>query len=354
MNANLNRLRILRPAIAKARRVRAAIARGSSLPLGSVSFAVGRPGLGGFVDSIDVDPSGIIRVIGWCKGAFNPQQVPPVSLDGRPVPFLQYFRFRREQLSRIPGTILFGQPGLALDYLVPESMLGPSKILELEFEDKTKLRFETDLHFIDPNYRALLSTGDVFHREHIYGSGPPNTAVHPEVLDVARELPGPLLDFGCGRGALIGELQRAGIEAYGLELDSPIIRQSIPSQLTGAITLYDGSFPTPFADARFRSVMCSEVLEHIPDYAAAIQDIARLATERAAFTVPDASAIPIGFRHGAVPWHLLEATHVNFFTQQSLHRALQPYFSKIEFGRIGLSHFGDSPYYVSLAAVCLK
>lgn len=139
-------------------------------------------------------------------------------------------------------------------------------------------------------------------------------------------------------------MRRIGVEAYGLELDSPIIRESIPPQSAGAITLYDGSFPSPFEDGRFQSVICSEVLEHIPDYQAAIRDIARLAIEKVIFTVPDASAIPVGFRHGVVPWHLLEGTHVNFFTQQSLKHALESSFSKIEFGRIGLVHLNDTAF----------
>jgi hypothetical protein len=95
-------------------------------------------------------------------------------------------------------------------------------------------------------------------------------------------------------------------------------------------------------------------LEHIPDYQSAIKDIARLSTGKVILTVPDASAIPVGFHHGAVPWHLLEGTHVNFFTQESLKRALQPHFSQIEFGRIGLARFDDSTYYVSLVAACLR
>ncbi|MDQ2839462.1 MAG: class I SAM-dependent methyltransferase [Acidobacteriota bacterium] len=173
-------------------------------------------------------------------------------------------------------------------------------------------------------------------------------------MELAKELDGPVLDFGCGRGALVAELRRAKIEAYGLELESEVIKKSVPAELSDLITLYDGSLPSPFADKRFRSVVCSEVLEHIPNYLAAIEDIARLASEKVLFTVPDASAIPLGFRHGSVPWHLMEATHVNFFNQESLGHLLKPYFSKVEFGRIGLLRLNDSSYYVSLAAMCAK
>ncbi len=59
------------------------------------------------------------------------------------------------------------------------------------------------------------------------------------------------------------------------------------------------------------SVVCSEVLEHIPDHGAAIREMARLARE-ALMTVPDMSAIPALFPHNVVRWHLLEATHASF------------------------------------------
>jgi ubiquinone/menaquinone biosynthesis C-methylase UbiE len=317
------------------------------------AFNIARPGLGGFVDSVQADPSGIIRIVGWCRSEFDMKQVPSVSLDGHPVPFLQCFRFRRPDvplnLNGVPS-----QTGLALDYLVPESMIGQSKVLAIDLGKQSNFRFEAEFDFIDPHYRGLLNTREVLHREHIYGSGPPNATVDPEIFELAKQLKGPLLDFGCGGGALIRELRRLGIEAYGLELNSGIVPEFILPESAAAITFYDGSFPSPFEDGRFRSVLCSEVLEHITDYQAAIRDIARLATKEVIFTVPDASAIPLGFRHFSVPWHLLEGTHVNFFTQESLKHALQPYFKKIEFGRVDLCRLNDTEFYVGLTASCSK
>jgi hypothetical protein len=149
---------------------------------------------------------------------------------------------------------------------------------------------------------------------------------------------------------MVEALRAADVEAHGLELDSPVIRECAPADAT----LYDGTFPSPMEAGRFASVICSEVLEHIPDYEEAVREIARLAGEQALFTVPDASAIPLGYQYGAVPWHLLESTHFNFFTQQSLGRVLRPHFSKVEFGRVGTAWFGTTPYWVSLAARCWK
>jgi len=279
---------------------------------------------------------------------------PRISLDGQDIPFLQHYRVDRPDVARA-AEIGIQYAGLVLEYLVPEPLLY-RRFASLSFtpESGAPLIFNGTFEFMRPHYRELFDADWVYHRENIYGSGPPNTEVNPETFAIARRLKDPILDFGCGSGALIGKLRQFGLKAQGLELDTEIIKTSIRPAVQPFVTLYNGQLPSPFPSGSFKSVFCSEVLEHIPNYEAAIQDIARLATHEVVFTVPDASAIGMGFRHGAVPWHLLEGTHVNFFTQTSLNRKLQPYFSKIEFGRLGRSHFNDSAYYVSLLAACLK
>ena len=97
--------------------------------------------------------------------------------------------------------------------------------------------------------------------------------------------------------------------------------------------------------------MCSEVLEHIPDWRGAIVEMGRVA-RRALITVPDMSAIPTLFPHRVVPWHLLESTHVNFFTQRSLHAALSTAFSRITFLRLGEFPVNGTRVYTSLVALC--
>jgi hypothetical protein len=80
--------------------------------------------------------------------------------------------------------------------------------------------------------------------------------------------------------------------------------------------------------------------------------MARLTRDRLILTTPDLSSVPLLFHHQVVPWHILEATHVSFFTQQSLHRALQEHFGKIEIARIGANTINNTVYYTSLMAVC--
>ncbi len=323
------------------------------LVLGS-TFPVAQGFSSGFLDHLHIDASGLLRLEGWCRDALAEDQSPVLSLDGRVVPLLRHFRFRRTDVLPFPDSPVM-QTGAAWEYLIVEQPAGSLHSIELRLPDSgVSLEFKADTRFVLPHYSELFASEQVFHREEIYGSGPPNRVVHADVWELARRLDGPVLDFGCGRGTLVSRLDELGIEAHGLELDSVLLRSEIPAAIAGSITLYDGSFPAPFADQSFRSIICSEVLEHIPDYRAAVADIARIAREKVIFTVPDASAIPLGFRHGLIPWHLLEGTHLNFFSQRSLEILLQPFFRRIEFGRAGPSTVNDTLFYVSLTATCFK
>jgi SAM-dependent methyltransferase len=306
----------------------------------------------GFVDGIYVDPCGLIRIEGWWDGVFEDERPPVVYLDGAEIPLLQCFRLNRPDIP-VSSDGQSIHAGLGLEYLVPDTLVGTFTILEVTVGGRS-FRFESSFAFVSPHYKSLFDSGTVWHRGNIYGSGPPNSVVDPEVFELARRLPSPLLDFGCGKGALLGRLQQRGIEAYGIELFSEGLRAAILPEVADRITLYDGSFPTRFEDGQFNAVVCSEVLEHIPDYGSALHEITRITAQSAFFTVPDASAIPAGFRHGVVPWHLLEATHVNFFNQTSLTKELRRHFSKVQIGRIGPASVNDTRTFVSLTALCSK
>jgi SAM-dependent methyltransferase len=321
----------------------------------SRSFAIARPFGAGVIDRVELDPCGILRVIGWSKTRFDSRVVPSVDLDGENIPFLQHYRLARPDVVDSASDVSIPKPGLVLEYVVPESLVFRRfESISIVLNDDARCSFKGPFEFVNPHYRGLFDAEKVYHRENIYGCGPPNKNVNPDTLALARQLSSPILDFGCGSGALVQALQALGFEAQGLELGSNMIRESLWPGVSSSITLYDGQLPSPFPSGSFKSVFCSEVLEHIPDFEAAIRDIARLATESVVFTVPDASAIPIGFRHGVVPWHLLEGTHVNFFTQTSFARALKPHFSFLEFGRLGPSQVNDTFFHVSLVATCLK
>jgi SAM-dependent methyltransferase len=309
------------------------------------SFEVVRPVSWGYVDYVETDPCGIIKLCGWTKRDV-PTQFPEVNLDHSPIPLLQTYRTSRSDL-RLPQT------GLVFEYLVPDPLRNRVlKKLSLALPGHELLAFHGNFSFIIPHYASLLNSTEVLHREHIYGSGPPNAAVSPEILPLAESLEGRILDFGCGSGALIKHLRSRGKDANGIELDNPVINDHTHPEVRPFITFYDGNLPTPYPDRCFTSIFCSEVLEHIPHFEEAVAEMSRLATHRVLLTVPDMSAIPWGFRHALIPWHLLEGTHVNFFTQSSLGNLLSRHFSSVEFGRISPCKINESTFHVSLVADC--
>jgi SAM-dependent methyltransferase len=84
------------------------------------------------------------------------------------------------------------------------------------------------------------------------------------------------LDLGCSIGIITEELARWARLAGGLDIDGPALRYAAdqPGALA-AFLLGDGG-ATPFADATFDVIVCSQVYEHSPDVPALVSEIYRL------------------------------------------------------------------------------
>jgi 2-polyprenyl-3-methyl-5-hydroxy-6-metoxy-1,4-benzoquinol methylase len=159
-------------------------------------------------------------------------------------------------------------------------------------------------------------SGRVLHRENIYGSGPPNTIANLEVLGhILQYGQAPMLDFGCGIGTYVAALQEKGLSVRGIELQADYVATG--KAMGRDISHYDGK-KIPFGDDEFETVYAIEVLEHIPEWENALAEMLRVARSTVLLSVPNIGLIPSMSRHLVVPWHLLEATHVNFFTASIL------------------------------------
>lgn len=87
-------------------------------------------------------------------------------------------------------------------------------------------------------------------------------------------LPGSrVLDVGCGVGQVVERLQKAGFEAYGVDVSEPNIRRA--RQITDRCQLYDGK-RLPFPDEHFGAVGALNVLEHVDAPEAFIADLVRV------------------------------------------------------------------------------
>jgi SAM-dependent methyltransferase len=194
------------------------------------------------------------------------------------------------------------------------------------------------IRFIGRDYRknhygVLLeqATTPVYHRENIYGSGPSQPGGNSEALELLRRyLGGPparVLDIGCGLGWYGGELLSDGYEWCGAEVKAAdcaeLERQKRPHRHVDGRSL-------PFADGSFDAAMCIEVLEHTEDPRAFLAEARRVAPGRLLVSVPNVEIIPYLQDYQAVPWHLLEGDHKNFFTRWNLGALLREFYPQVE------------------------
>ncbi|MFK8042522.1 class I SAM-dependent methyltransferase [Congregibacter sp.] len=96
-----------------------------------------------------------------------------------------------------------------------------------------------------------------------------------------------VLDLGCGEGRhVIAACALDGVDAVGVDLslkDLATARERMAEFRDAAsedsalfLLLAGDALKLPFADASFDAVICSEVLEHIPDYRSALAEISRV------------------------------------------------------------------------------
>lgn len=94
-----------------------------------------------------------------------------------------------------------------------------------------------------------------------------------------------VLDLGCGEGRhSVGAWLQGKVQAIGLDLSLPDLQTArkrgaefTPEADGRSLAFIQGSaLALPFPDASFDRVICSEVLEHIPDYRAVLGEIRRV------------------------------------------------------------------------------
>ena len=117
-------------------------------------------------------------------------------------------------------------------------------------------------------------------------------SIRPELLPSGAAAR--VIDVGCGDGRHIVEAARRGCFAVGLDYDSGELRQARARIGSQRVDLVVGDAARlPFREGAFDAAICTETLEHLPDDASAIREIARLLR-------------PGGTLLGAVPSHFTE------------------------------------------------
>ena len=308
----------------------------------------------GAIDYMEVDGSGIVRIHGWYHQFSSKKSSKPVlKLNGvGELDPINQFRVNREDVK----VALDSQDsfhGVVFEYLMPEG-LPKNRSWEVYWESECVASVEEGVSIQSPSYPYLINDERVFHRDWIYCSGLPVDYLNEEVLALAKTLPGPILDFGCGTGVMAVALQREGIEVKGLEIDRPEIRNALSKERESFVDLYDGDLPLPYGDAAFETVILSEVLEHLEDPDPVMQELDRVCKKQILVTVPDLCGVPLNHKNGVVPWHLLESTHVNFYNPTSLEIYLSKWFSRVEIYRISRNETNTTQWWGGLMALAKK
>lgn len=161
-----------------------------------------------------------------------------------------------------------------------------------------------------------------------------------------------LLDAGCGEGRhCFGSMAR-GATVVGLDLDLNSIREpsknlrqrGVENGRMGAM-LQGDAFALPFADASFDRIICSEVMEHVHDYRAAIRELFRIAKPGAkvAITIPTATSEHLYLRLGD-EYFESPGGHIRIFRPRELAEAMAA--AGFDAVGCGFAHGFHTPYWV--------
>lgn len=161
-----------------------------------------------------------------------------------------------------------------------------------------------------------------------------------------------LLDAGCGEGRhCFGSLYR-GATVVGLDLDLDAMREASKNLRQrgeehgrmGAM-LQGDAFRLPFANASFDRIICSEVMEHVHDYRAAIRELYRVAKPGAkvAITIPTATSEHLYLRLGD-EYFESPGGHIRIFRPRDLAEGMAA--AGFDTVGCGFAHGFHTPYWV--------
>jgi SAM-dependent methyltransferase len=166
-----------------------------------------------------------------------------------------------------------------------------------------------------------------------------------------------LLDAGCGGGRhCFGALAR-GARVAGLDLDRASLQLAragiaVHSGRAAGGVLQGDVFRLPFRDARFDRVICSEVMEHVHDYAAAVRELVRVLRPGGtlAITIPTATT---EWLYLALSKLYFESPggHIRVFRPRDLARAMGR--AGLRVYHAGFAHALHSPYWAVRALLGL-
>ncbi|HPN86700.1 MAG: Demethylrebeccamycin-D-glucose O-methyltransferase [Deltaproteobacteria bacterium ADurb.Bin022] len=170
-----------------------------------------------------------------------------------------------------------------------------------------------------------------------------------------------VLDAGCGLGRHLRHLARIpDLKIFGIDKNTWALQETAKSMDTQPdarskdylVSIADIN-RLPFANASFDCIICSEVLEHIPDHQKAIQELDRILKPNGTLVV----SVPRYFAE-RICWfisrdyHNEEGGHIRIYRKKQLHRMLTGQGFKC--WKINYKHALHSPYWWLKCLVGLK
>ena len=143
--------------------------------------------------------------------------------------------------------------------------------------------------------------------------------------------PASLLDAGCGEGETLARLGGSlPLRVAAVDIGAEAVdftAERFPAVEVARHSIDD----LPFADGSFDLVICLEVLEHLPNPAAAIDELARVASEHVVVSVPHEPWFRIGslLRGSYVRSLGNHPEHVNHWNRRSLRALLEAQFEAV-------------------------
>jgi SAM-dependent methyltransferase len=162
-----------------------------------------------------------------------------------------------------------------------------------------------------------------------------------------------VLDLGCGEGRhVINTYLHADVTALGVDLNYRDLKTAyerfIPFQQKSVAKIFSlqqaDATRLPFADASIDKIICSEVLEHIPDYQAVLCEIKRILKPGGLLAV----SVPRAWPEKICWWlsdeyHQVEGGHIRIFNGQHLRREIEA--DQFRFQKRHWAHALHSPFW---------
>ena len=178
---------------------------------------------------------------------------------------------------------------------------------------------EVNLMISKPGLLGLLSTkGKQF---------TPGTSYGPQKIFTFMRPEGLILDLGCGGGGHALYLIQEGFRVIGCDINLEELEESTVNEVVCA-----NAMELPFRDESFDSVLCTEVLEHLPAPEQCIKEVHRILRVRgiACFTtpclnIPIKALVPV-YRKLAGIDPEKSKEHLHVFSSKRLITMLTPFF----------------------------